>query len=413
MDTPNEFIMLPALKAQPGPNGGFMVTQKYLDGAAAYAEHWPGPVTHIVELKSTQSTNMDVVEAPPSFGTSRFEWRPKTAKALEERLSGAALVNAFLLRQERPTVDLCKKLGVPLVYITEYSAKTERQILRAKETNPLLRWRRHLWLARTEQIRIAAVRRADGLQCSGTPTYNSYRKYNDNTMVFFDNRVPEAQVLTEAQVTAKTAGLQAGKPLRLAFGGRLIAIKGVIDLPPFALSLRDRNIPFTLDIYGSGPLEGALQQDITAKGLGDQVTLKGALDFKTGWIPALQQDVDLFVCCHPQGDPSSTYPEVMSCGVPLVGYDNDAWAGVAALSNGGWSVPMHDTKALVDVVARLDGDRAALAQAAQRARTFAAEHAFERTMARRLHHLIAASRLPAALKQERVSDSPQMDTPLT
>ena len=88
----------------------------------------------------------------------------------------------------------------------------------------------------------------------------------------------------------------------------------------------------------------------------------------------------------------------MACGVPIAGYDNEALAGVIATSQAGWSTPMHDVSALADTVARLHADRTALVEAAHKARSFAAEHAFEATMQRRTQHLINASRLPDALK---------------
>ena len=121
--------------------------------------------------------------------------------------------------------------------------------------------------------------------------------------------------------------------------------------------------------------------------------MKGALDFRTGWIPALQRDADLFVCCHLQGDPSSTYPEVMSCGTAIVGYDNEAFRGVAEASGSGIRVPMQQRRALAEAIARLNEDRAALIEESRKALAFSREHSFERTFERRVRHLIEASRL--------------------
>ena len=220
----------------------------------------------------------------------------------------------------------------------------------------------------------------------------------DSELLFFDNRVREDMLITDADFTRKTDAMTAGDPLRLVFGGRLIAMKGVQDLPRFAHALQQRGVPFTLDIYGGGPLQSALEQQIATLGLGDVVRLCGVRDFETGWVPVLKEQSDLFVCCHPQGDPSSTYPEVMACGVPIVGYDNEALTGIVAHSQGGWATPSGDVAALADKVAALHQDRQALRNTAQAARSFARQHAFEPTMARRTAHLIAASRLPDALK---------------
>ncbi len=394
----NELIILPVLKATRGPRGGFVLTQKYMNGAAAYAKTWPGPVTSLIELTDAPTTDMDHVEVMPGEAETGLELRPKTQDALAQRIRNAAIVSGFLSPYELETAALCNQLGVPIVFVSEYSMKTEIQIIRAETRNVALQWRRELWIRGAEKKRRKALRMAAGLQCSGTPTYQSYRDAIDNTLLFFDNRVPQDKVISDAALTQKTNGMMTDRPLRLVFGGRLVPMKGVMDLAPFAFALRQRDIPFTLDIYGDGPLRADMQAQINDMQLGDQVTLRGIVDFETGWVPTLQRDMDLFICCHPQGDPSSTYPEVMACGVPIAGYDNEALAGVIATSQSGWATPMHDVAALADTVARLSRDRASLADAAQKARSFAAKHAFEATMERRTRHLIDASRLPAALK---------------
>jgi glycosyltransferase involved in cell wall biosynthesis len=150
-------------------------------------------------------------------------------------------------------------------------------------------------------------------------------------------------------------------------------------------------VNYTLDIFGAGPLEKELSSQIRASGLQDRVALRGVLDFQTGWIPQLRDRTDLFVCCHPQGDPSSTYPEVMSCGVPIAGYGNEAFLGIVKHSGAGWSVPTGDVVALAQVLQRLDRSRSELSSAAERARAFADAHVFEKTFARRTEHLVRAS----------------------
>lgn len=396
---PNELILLPSLEAMPGPNGGLVLTQKYLSGVEAFAANWPGPVTSLVELRDTPTSDMDHVEVQLDGSRAGIELRPSGRAALAHRLASAAVALMFLSRREIKTERLCREIGVPAVFVSEYTVKTERQIVRSQIGNPLIRLRRNLWLYRTEKMRLKAIRSASGLQCSGVPTFDAYSMHNPNTLLFFDNRVPEEQVLTEAECQTKSADMVKRPALRLAFGGRLIGMKGVMDLAPFADALRAKGVPFTLDIYGEGPLKNEIQEHIISLGLTDQVKLRGALDFQTGWVPRLKCGVDLFVCCHPQGDPSSTYPEVMTCGVPIVGYNNEAFEGIIAQSDGGWLVPCGNIGALAEKVADLHLDRSEIAVTAARARNFAAANAFEPTMARRTQQIINVSRLPTDLKQ--------------
>ncbi len=391
---PTELILLPSLKAHRGPRGGLVLTQKYLDGAAEYARFWPGPVTSLVEVQAEITTDMDHVEVLPGEGETGLEHRPVDEKALSERLQSAAVVLGFLAPGELDTARLCDRIGVPIVFTSEYSPRTERQIIDAEVSNPLIRWRRKLWARNAEKTRLCMLPMAAGVQCSGTPTYDIYSKVQDNALLFFDNRVRQNDVISDEELVAKTTRISRGEPLRLIFGGRLVGMKGAMDLPAVAGVLKDMNVPFTLDIFGSGPQENEIRTRIEETGLDDLVRLRGVLDFRSGWIPHLKAEADLFVCCHLQGDPSSTYPEVMSCGMPIVGYDNEAFAGVVRHSGAGFLSPMHDVTDLAGQIAELHRNRDRLVDAAVRARDFARQHTFEKTFARRIDHLIKASRLP-------------------
>ena len=385
-------MILPPLKAQRGAQGGFVLTRKYMEGVAAFAKGWPGPVTSLVEMTQTRSTDMDHVEYAGDDPVTPIEARPDPA-ALPARLRDAALVVTFLSSAERALVDLCRDIAVPLVFWAEYSPRTEAQILEAETKNPLRRLRGRHWLRNATRVRRKMVADAAGLQCSGLPVFDAYAAQSPNAITFWDSRVCAAEVVTEADLHARAAHLAKGDPLRLAFGGRLIEMKGVQYLPPFAQALRDLEVPFTLDIYGTGPLQAALQSQIAACGLGDQVTLKGALDFRSAWLPTLKQTVDVFICPHPQGDPSSTYPETMSCGLPTLGFDNEAFASVAKVADCGWAVPVGDTAALARQVQVLDQGRDQIVAHARRGRDFAVAHCFEETAARRVAHFLSLARL--------------------
>jgi colanic acid/amylovoran biosynthesis glycosyltransferase len=385
--TTGELLILPSLKVQIMPEGRFAMTRKYWSGAARYEAEWPGPVTTLAEPSDEGTNDMDRFEFRKDELGSRFELRPADTKTLAKRLQHAAAVLAHLSRREAPLAALCRKLGVPLVYNSEYSPRTEEQILAAEVPSRLLRWRRQLWARRTERIRLAAVRIATGIQCSGTPTYEVYRHHNPRPMLFFDNRVPQADVISVAALEQRLAILKQPQPLRLVFGGRLIPMKGVRDLPLLVAALRTRRIACDFSVYGSGPLAAELAATAARLELGPHFRLGGALDFATGWIPLLKKQADLFVCCHPQGDPSSTYPEVMSCGVPIAGYDNDAFAGIARASDSGFPTPLGQIDALADCIAELDRNRGAIAAAARKAHAFALLHAFEPTYSRRVTHL--------------------------
>jgi colanic acid/amylovoran biosynthesis glycosyltransferase len=395
---PNELVVLPSLTAHRGPRGGLVLTQKYLNGVAEYAKTWPGPVVSLVRVSNRPSSDLDHVEVLPGQERTEFEIRPEGADDFARRLSSAAAVACLLSPDEAPTADICARVGVPLIYGSEYSVRTEMQIIDATVANPLRRWRRKWWTLGAERKRLAALRKAAGIQCSGTPTYEVYRHVNSNALLYFDNRVPRELVISEAELEEKLAEMKRRPALRLVFGGRLIAMKGVAHLPQVAKELRRLDVPFNLQIYGGGVLEPQLAKAIHKLRLEQHVSLMGVRDFASEWIPFLKREADLFVCPHPQGDPSSTYPEVMSCGVPIAGFDNQAFVGIVSHSGSGWLTPLNDPVALATEIARLHEHRDELADAARSARAFSVAHAFEATFARRTEHLVRLSRLPQPAK---------------
>src|SRR5690349_23894800 len=75
----SELILLPSLKAQRGPRGGLVLTQKFLNGVAQYAKTWPGGrVTTLVNLRDTPTSDMDHVEVMPGETTTPLEDRKST-----------------------------------------------------------------------------------------------------------------------------------------------------------------------------------------------------------------------------------------------------------------------------------------------------------------------------------------------
>lgn len=405
-DPTQELVLLPSLRASPGHDGRIVMTQKFLNGVAAYARAWPGPVHVLAEISEHATNDLDHVEIDPRAPDAVVSARPTDPAELADRLRHAAAVLGFLSPYQLDIAQRCQSMGVPLIFTSEYSPRTEKQIADAGTRNPVLRWRRKLWIDAAERKRIAALRMAAGIQCSGTPAYEHYRSYHDNALLFFDNRVPVDSVISAQALELKLADLATGRPLRLVFGGRLIPMKGVLDLPRIALRLRRRGVPFTLDIYGAGQLEGTLRADIARHALGDSVVLRGVVDFTSGWVPLLKERFDLFICTHPQGDPSSTYPEVMSCGVPIVGYDNEAFTGIVRESRSGWLCRMHDVDAMATTIERLAAARREIADAARLAREFARRHAFEITFSRRARHLIESSRLKDDVKRDALRATP-------
>lgn len=385
-------VLVSPLKAKRLSERQIILTRKFVDGVLEYQQYWSGPVVVLAEENASLSPNLDnvaveVAELPFKVALVNYD---AIGDREEVRQAGVVLASSDDFRQAG-VGRACAALGVPCVYVTEYSLKTRMQVVRATTPNPLVRLRRYFWQISREGRIKKIVAAAAGVQCNGTPTFEAYRAINGRALLFFDTRVTQEMLATEVQMKARRDRLLAGAPLRLLFSGRLTAIKGADHLVPVVERLRSLGVKFELCICGDGDLAESIRAQVARRGLGDAVRLMGVLDFKKDLVPFVNNQVDLFVCCHRQGDPSCTYLETMSGGVPIVGYDNEAFAGLAACSGAGWSVKMNRPEMIAGKVAELDKTRDAIVTAAVKSLEFARQHTFEATFARRIAHLREAA----------------------
>jgi glycosyltransferase involved in cell wall biosynthesis len=175
--------------------------------------------------------------------------------------------------------------------------------------------------------------------------------------------------------------------LRLLFSGRLVAMKGGDHLIRVASELQRLGTAFEMTICGGGCQEPQMKAEVARLGLGDRVKFAGVLDFKTDLTPMVKRRADLFVCCHRSGDPSCTYLETMACGVPIVGYENEAFKGLVRESGAGWATEMDRPVRLASKIAELAANRRAIVDASRQALAFARLWTFEETFKARIEHL--------------------------
>lgn len=357
---------------------------KAVDGLKQYAARWPGRVKCLMRLGDQSEIVFGQVYDPADlpFDVGVLE---QSLDAHRADFDAAAVVLAS--GDNYPDLAIPALTTTPIVFIIENTLTTRMRILRLTQGMSVRTAKSMVWMALRERDRRHAFRQAAGLQANGTAAFERYRSLSPAPIQYFDTRMARAQQVTPAEVEKKVAHVLSAKPLRLAFSGRLAAIKGVDHLVPFAQALMRTGTPFTLDIYGDGPLRPSMQQAVDSAGLQSLVRLHGAVPFDEALVPALKQTVDLFVCCHRQGDPSCTYMETLGCGVPIVGYGNIAFRGITALGDVGRVVPMDDVAALAAAVVALDRERAALAGMIRAAARISADHSFENVVQQRIDHL--------------------------
>lgn len=384
-------VVLPALPASEQRPGFVRLTKKFVEGMARYVAAFPGEV-RVVLHPGGDDQNLDGMDVDRRTAGFEITIVPFDSPALLDALSDATVVLGGPHHLLPDVAGFCRARGIAYVLCTEYSLRTRLQIVRADAIHPLRKLRRVVWEAGEELRTLRQVRRAAALQCNGTPTYELYRHLAKDALLYFDNRVDGAMLATDADLAARLARRASRAPIRLAFSGRFTRMKGADHVVRVAVLLRARGVPFTLDLLGGGDLEAEMREAVRRAGLEDVVRFHGVVDFARELMPFMAREVDLFVCCHRQGDPSCTYVETFAAGVPIAGYANEALAGLLARVPAGVAVPMDDEARLADEVARLAADAPALEAMSRAARAFAADHLFEPTFARRMAQLVRLAR---------------------
>ncbi len=380
--------LVPSLRARQLPDGRLVLTRKFMEGVSEFHRFWNGPIEVYLEQTDQESGNLDDVAISPGdlpYRISVSSLREIAVKIVADR-AAVVLLSLDDFRQSSWS-QICRHHGIPCAYITEYSLTTRKLIVDTGTRNPLKRVRRKLWETQEERKRRRAVGSAAGVQCNGTPTYESYRNLSSNALLFFDSRVSADLLATPDEVQKRISESVTRGRLRLLYSGRLVAAKGAEQLVDVAKQLRQRKVDFHLSICGDGELKAKIADQIRHAELDRYVSLIGVLDFRTALLPFVKSSIDLFVCCHPQGDPSCTYLETMSCGVPIAGYANEAFDGIVRHSGCGWVVPVNRPAILADQISEIGKAPASLLSMSLGAISFAKEHTFDQTFSRRINHL--------------------------
>jgi len=371
-------------------NGDILLTKKFIEGISAYTSRWNGSVRLLLQQTTHAADNLDNQRIQPTELPCEIAVIDFLSSEMEQHIIGSSIVLASAGHRQNHISHICNTLSIPSVYITEYSLRARLHSLFQNSTNPLRIASGILWNLNQERKQRQAISVAQGLQSNGTPTYDAYKKLTPDPLLYFDNRVQQNDLIHHAQMDMRLGTLDKREPLHLAFSGRLIRMKGADHLIPLCLELDKRGFAYTMTIFGDGDLASKINQQIIHARINDHIYMAGSVDFRSELLPALKAHIDLFVCCHMQGDPSCTYIETFACGLPIVGYNNEAFIGILHHSKGqpGIAVACGNQDALADQILLLDQDRDRLAAMSRDALSFAAKHNFEQTFDQRIAHLV-------------------------
>jgi glycosyltransferase involved in cell wall biosynthesis len=316
------------------------------------------------------------------------EGRAESALARLARLAFSPLRLAlFLLRSGAGTVHLNASLDAR-GYWRDFAYWGVARLLGRRVVNqvhggalPQEFFRGHAF--RTWLLRRFLVR-SDAVTVLSSAELRAYRAFDARIKV---RQVPNA--IDPAGLLDAPRAPDSGGPLRIAYLGRLVREKGLLELVGALALLAGAGRAFTLSIAGSGPLEAELAAAVRAAGLGERVRFLGNL--MSGADKArLCLGADAFALpSHFEGLPYALL-EAMAAGCVPVTTRVAAIPDVVREGEHGLFVPPRDPRALARALARLDDDRHALARMSAACRQRVREHYTVERLARDLRALYEA-----------------------
>jgi len=210
------------------------------------------------------------------------------------------------------------------------------------------------------------IRRAALGLFHGQETYDTYAPYSRNPHVVHDIHISPADHISDETMERKLA-LTGEGALRLIYAGRADAMKGPLDWVQVLEGLSDRGIAFHATWLGDGVELGRMRDHVRAAGLEDRVELPGFTEDRDQ-VRDMMQQAHLFLFCHKTPESPRCLIEALAAATPIVGCGSSDAADLISAHGGGRLAPMDDVGALVDGVAQLAQDRAALADLITRAR---------------------------------------------
>lgn len=387
--------VLPAFRVIPLPGGRVLMQDRFISGMKAYREHWDGDLAAIIEPAPLQDLdgNVDRKLAGQDFevAIADLDFKLHIVDYFDPRMrdlfAQVDLILSSVSYRQNHLARVANEVGTALVYNSEYTLKTRIQIARTEEPDFLSFTKRAAWEVNNERAVRTGVRICQGLQANGLPTYHAYKDLARSSMYYFDGRMTQDMLIPEDKRAQRVQTMLKGGPLRLTWSGRMMKFKGADQLVEVAYHLRELGVDFTMDLFGGGVLTESMQARVHKLGLGDRVKLRGYVPFSE-LTEENQSHFDVWVCPHPQGDPSSAYLETLGNGLPMLGYANEALTGVLSKVNAGRTVPIGDAAGLARLIARYDRDREQLARWSRVGLDFARHHTFDLSFRRRAEHFV-------------------------
>lgn len=147
-----------------------------------------------------------------------------------------------------------------------------------------------------------------------------------------------------------------GTPAKLLAVGRFVEKKGFKYLVQACQHLKQKGLSFQLSLIGSGPLKAALEQEVAALGLSDQVLFVGAKSTEEVRNAMTGADVVIVPSVTSASGEMEGLPvvimEAMAIGVPVVASAHSGIPEIVQPGETGYLTPEKDAAAIAEAIAQ-------------------------------------------------------------
>ena len=230
----------------------------------------------------------------------------------------------------------------------------------------LKRLRKTLWYHVHTRYYLDSMQKSQLALLQGAAVFDAYKHVAPNPHKVFNIQVTPADRLSDDKFARKIARVRSGAPLRVAYAGRAIAMKGPDD---WQLSLQKAfadGLGATAIWVGEGDMLEILRNSATKRKLSKKIAYPGNVS-RDGAFEILRE-TEIFLFCHMTDESPRCLIEALTAGVPIVGYSSLYACDLVAERGGGEFVPLGDWRALADRLLHLDRDRESLVNLMEAAR---------------------------------------------
>lgn len=230
----------------------------------------------------------------------------------------------------------------------------------------LKRLRRTLWHHVHSHYYLDSMRRSRLSLLQGAAVLEAYKNVAPNPHKVFNVQITDADRIADDAFSQKIARVRSGAPLRIAYAGRAIAMKGPGDWQECLREAYGMGLNATATWVGDGDMLSSLRSSVVDSGLSERIFYPGSAP-RNEAFEALR-DAEIFLFCHLTDESPRCLIEALTAATPIVGYESFYACDLVSERGGGEFVPLGDWRALSDLLIRLDQDRERLAMMLQAAR---------------------------------------------